>query len=185
MVSKIGKKQIQLPAGVSLEGGSGKVVVTGPKGTVTVMITDEIDVKVEGGMVSVLTKGKNKESASEYGTARAKIANAVLGVTGGWSRQLELVGTGYRAEVNGNTLVLTIGYSHPVKIEGPAGISFKVEKSIVTIGGVDRELVGQTAAKVRAVRPPEPYQGKGIKYVDEIIRRKPGKAAKTIGAGPA
>ena len=102
----------------------------------------------------------------------------VKGVSEGWSKQLELVGTGYRAEVQGKTLVLTVGYSHPVKIEAPEGINFKVEKGIVTVDGIDRQLVGQMAADIRGSRPPEPYKGKGVKYVGEVIRRKAGKAAK-------
>ena len=128
-----------------------------------------------------MEEGKGLDAAL-LGTTRARLANAVLGVSAGWEKKLELVGTGFRAEVNGQTLVLTIGYSHPVKIEAPEGISFKVEKNIVTIAGIDKEVVGQIAALARAQRPPEPYQGKGIKYIDEIIRRKPGKAAKTVGA---
>jgi large subunit ribosomal protein L6 len=106
----------------------------------------------------------------------------VLGVSQGWKKELELVGTGYRAEVTGSTLVLTVGFSHPVKIEAPEKVSFKVEKSIITIEGIDKETVGETSAKIRAVRPPEPYKGKGIKYLDEVVRRKAGKAAKTVGA---
>lgn len=164
---------------------AGKVVVTGPKGSVALSIGNEINIATHEDVVSVTSKGTGKEGTAVYGTTRAKIANAVSGVSIGWSRQLELVGTGYRAEVDGKTLILTIGYSHSVKIEAPEGISFKVEKNIITIEGVDRELVGQIAAKTRAVRPPEPYQGKGIKYVGEVIRRKAGKAAKTVGAGPA
>ena len=103
----------------------------------------------------------------------------VKGVTDGWSKQLELVGTGYRAEVQGKTLVLTVGYSHPVKIEAPDGVNFKVEKGIITVDGPDRQIIGQLSANIRGARPPEPYKGKGVKYVDEVIRRKAGKAAKT------
>ena len=103
----------------------------------------------------------------------------VIGVTEGWSKQLELIGTGYRAEVQGNTLVLTVGYSHPIKIEAPEGVSFKVEKGIITVEGLDRQIIGQISANIRSSRPPEPYKGKGVKYVDEVIRRKAGKAAKT------
>ena len=111
------------------------------------------------------------------------INNDVFGVSTGWSKKLELVGTGFRAEVSGKTLSLTVGYSHPVKIDAPEGITFKIEKMIVTVDGFDKEIVGQIAADIRGARPPEPYKGKGIKYVDEIIRRKPGKAAaKTTGA---
>ena len=106
----------------------------------------------------------------------------VKGVSTGWSKKLELVGTGYRAEVQGNTLVLTVGYSHPIKIEAPEGINFKVEKGIITVDGVDRAVVGQISANIRGSRPPEPYKGKGVKYIDEVIRRKAGKAAKAATA---
>ena len=106
------------------------------------------------------------------------IANSIKGVTEGWKKQLELVGTGYRSEVQGNKLVLTVGYSHPVIIEAPEGITFKVEKSVINVDGIDKQVVGQISANIRASRPPEPYKGKGVKYVGEYIRRKAGKAAK-------
>jgi large subunit ribosomal protein L6 len=121
---------------------------------------------------------------SLFGTTRALINNDVKGVSEGWSKKLELVGTGFKAELLGSTLSLTVGYSHPVKIEAPEGITFKVEKTFVTVEGINREVVGQVSADIRGVRPPEPYKGKGIKYSDEIIRRKAGKAA-AAKAGPA
>jgi large subunit ribosomal protein L6 len=117
-----------------------------------------------------------------HGTWRAIIANMAKGVSEGWSKQLELVGTGYRAEGSERDLTLTVGYSHPVEIKAPEGISFSIEKTLITVEGIDKELVGQVAAKIRNVRPPEPYKGKGIKYIDEVVRRKPGKAAKAQGA---
>lgn len=184
-MSKIGKKPIELPQGTTLEVKSGEVQVTGPKGSIGLFVPREVEIKNEGNVVTVSVKEKSKNAASLHGTTRAKIANAVLGVSQLWSKKLELVGTGFRAEVNGTTLTLTIGYSHPVKIEAPEGISFKVEKNIMTVEGADREIVGQVSATIRGARPPEPYKGKGIKYIDEIIRRKAGKAAKTVGAGPA
>lgn len=181
-MSKIGKKPIELPQGTTIEIVEGKALVKGPKGSLMVSIPTEIETKNEAGSFTLSLKGKNKGSTAIYGTVRAIVANAVVGVSQGFSKQLELVGTGFRAEVNGNTLTLTIGYSHPIKIDAPEGITFKVEKNIITVEGLDRELVGQIAAKTRATRPPEPYKGKGIKYVGEIIRRKAGKAAKTVGA---
>jgi large subunit ribosomal protein L6 len=144
----------------------------------------EISVEVKEGKVLVSTKGSGKYIMSIFGTIRALINNDVKGVSEGWSKKLELVGTGFKAEIVGSTLSLTVGYSHPVKIETPQGITFKVEKGFVTVEGFDRELVGQVSADIRGVRPPEPYKGKGIKYSDEIIRRKAGKAAATK-AGPA
>ncbi len=180
-MSKIGKLPIKLSQGVTAEIKNDIVNVTGPKGTISVPLADGVEVKTEGGTLTVFLVEKKNATSAIHGTMRAIIANAVLGVTEGFIRQLEMVGTGYRAEVNGKTLILTIGYSHPVKIEAPDGISFKVEKNMITVEGANKETVGQTAASIRAARPPEPYQGKGIKYVGEIIRRKAGKAAKTVG----
>jgi large subunit ribosomal protein L6 len=144
----------------------------------------EINVEDKDGKVFVTAKGSGKYVTSLHGTTRALINNDVKGVSESWSKKLELVGTGFKAELSGNVLSLTVGYSHPVKIEAPDGISFKIEKTIVTVEGANRELVGQVSANIRAVRPPEPYKGKGIKYTDEVIRRKAGKAAATK-AGPA
>lgn len=180
-MSKIGKLPIKLSQGATVEIKDGKVTVSGPKGTIVIVLADGIEVKAEGETLTVFLEEKKNATSAIHGTMRAIIANAILGVTEGFSRQLEMVGTGYRAEVNGKTLILTIGYSHPVKIEAPDGISFKVEKNVITIEGANKETVGQIAASIRAVRPPEPYQGKGIKYVGEVIRRKAGKAAKTVG----
>ncbi len=176
-MSKIGKQPIQIPAGVTIEVSEGRAKVAGPKGALETILPRGVSVKVEGDRVEVSVRGKSKQMMSIHGTIRSILANNIKGVSIGWSKQLELVGTGYRAEVAGNTLLLTVGYSHPVKIEAPEGISFKVEKTIVTVEGINREVVGQVAANIRAVRPPEPYKGKGIKYTDEVIRRKPGKAA--------
>ena len=181
-MSKIGKQPVILPEGVSAEVAGQTVKIKGPKGELTLKYARGINVEVKGGSVIVTTKGKTKQASANFGTTRAHIANMVLGVTEGWKKQLELVGTGYRAEVSGNTLVLTIGLSHPVKIEAPEGVSFGVEKSIISVSGSDKEAVGQVSANIRAVKPPEPYKGKGIKYLDEVVRRKAGKAAKTVGA---
>lgn len=176
-MSKIGKQPIEIPAGVTADISKDEAKVTGPKGTLSINLPHAVDVKQEGNQILVSVRGNSKQMMSLHGTIRSILANNVKGVSTGWSKQLELVGTGYRAEVQGKTLVLTIGYSHPVKIEAPEGISFKVEKTFVTVEGASREDVGQVSANIRAVRPPEPYKGKGIKYTDEVIRRKPGKAA--------
>ena len=182
-MSKIGRLPITIPTGVTIE-VTGKIVkITGPKGTMEEKLPRGIEVKVEGGVANVTVRGNGKSDMSNHGTLRALINNDVTGVTRGWSKQLELVGTGFRAEVRGKTLVLTVGFSHTVDIEAPEGITFKVEKTFVTVEGIDREVVGQVSADIRGVRPPEPYKGKGIKYTDEVIRRKAGKAAaKTTGA---
>lgn len=183
-MSKIGKQPVIIPAGVTVVVDGHTVTTTGSKGTIKRHFAPEISVEVSGDKVAVSAKGTGKYVMSLFGTTRALINNDVLGVSNGWSKKLELVGTGFRAEVAGAELSLTVGYSHPVKIKAPAGITFKVEKNVVTVDGFDRELVGQVSANIRAVRPPEPYKGKGIKYTDEIIRRKAGKAAaaKTGGA---
>jgi len=178
-MSKIGKQPILIPSGVTVEVNGHSVSVTGPKGTLEKHFPPEINVEVKDGKVLVTAKGSGKYITSLHGTTRALINNDVKGVQDGWSKKLELVGTGFKAEAASGTLSLTVGYNHPVKVEAPEGITFKVEKTIITVEGTNRETVGQVAANIRAVRPPEPYKGKGIKYVDEVIRRKAGKAAAT------
>ncbi len=180
-MSKIGKAPVVLPNGVTFENEGHEIVVTGPKGTIKMKFPREISFEKKDNQILVSLKDGQKTNL--HGTARALLNNMVKGVSAGWQKQLELVGTGYRAETDGKTLTLTVGFSHPVKIEAPEGISFKVEKSLITIEGVDKETVGQISANTRSVRPPEPYKGKGIKYVGEIIRRKAGKAAKVGGPG--
>ncbi|HKB88444.1 MAG TPA: 50S ribosomal protein L6 [Patescibacteria group bacterium] len=181
-MSKIGRLPIPV-SGATVTVDGRVVTVTGPKGTLTQKLPRAIEVEVKDGMVNVTTRGNAKSDISNHGTIRALINNNVKGVTTGWSKQLELVGTGFRADVAGKVLNLIVGYSHPVKITAPEGITFKVEKTIITVDGISREVVGQISAEIRAVRPPEPYKGKGIKYTDEVIRRKAGKAAaKTTGA---
>lgn len=181
-MSKIGKAPVIIPEGVTVSIEGNKITISGVKGNLSRSFPREVSFEVKDGKVLVSCKKETKVAKSLFGTTRALINNMVLGVSRGWVKELELVGTGYRAEVNGKELVLTIGFSHPVKIESPEGINFKVEKTIITVEGPDRELVGQIAANIRSVRPPEPYQGKGIKYRDEVVRRKAGKAAKTAGA---
>ncbi len=180
-MSRIGKMPIKLPEGVSFKVEGNEVIVNGSKGTLKLKVPFELDIEVKKDHVLVVPKRKGQKTKALHGTFRALIANHVTGVMDGWSKTLELVGTGYRAELAGNKLVLTVGYSHPVEIEIPEGIEFKVEKTQVEVSGINKEKVGQVAAEIRAIRPPEPYKGKGIKYKDEVIRRKPGKAAKTQG----
>ena len=177
-MSKIGQQPIEIPGGVTVEINSNTVNVVGPKGTLSVNFTKDIQVKLEDGKVLVGITKESKIAKSNWGTIRMLISNMIKGVSDGWTKQLELIGTGYRSEVNGDTLVLTVGYSHPVNIKAPEGITFKVEKSVITVEGIDKQVVGQVAANIRAARPPEPYKGKGVKYIDEIVRRKAGKAAK-------
>lgn len=182
-MSRIGKLPVQLPESVKVSVADKIIEVNGPKGTLKRNLPREIDVEIKGAEVFVKPKKLTKTSKALWGTWRALIANMARGVSEGWSKKLELVGTGYRAEVSGRDLVLTVGFSHPVKIEAPEDITFTLEKTIIIVEGIDKELVGKVAAKIRAVRPPEPYKGKGIKYIDEVVRRKPGKAAKAQVGG--
>ena len=182
-MSKVGKKLILIPEGVHVETKADVILVKGPRGEIERKFPVRLlSITVQDGMASVKPISKSEKALVVWGTTRSHLANMVVGVTDGWKKSLELVGVGYRAEVSGKDLTLTVGFSHPVKISCPEGISFKVEKSIVSVEGIDKEIVGQVADKIRSVRPPEPYKGKGIKYVDEIVRRKAGKAAKTQGA---
>ncbi len=181
-MSRIGKLPVILPEAVEIFISDGMVHIKGPKGELKRKLPREIKVEVDNKKVLIKRKGENKTARAMHGTWRALIANMAKGVSEGWSKQLELVGTGYRAEGSEHDLTLAIGYSHPVEIKAPEGISFSIQKTLITVEGIDKELVGQVAAKIRDVRPPEPYKGKGIKYVDEVVRRKPGKAAKAQGA---
>ncbi|MGD8744428.1 MAG: 50S ribosomal protein L6 [Candidatus Woesebacteria bacterium] len=182
-MSKVGKLPIELPEDVKLEVSDSKVKVAGPKGEITKSLPRPVVVEVKDKLATVKVKGKSKRSKSLHGTYRAIVSNMVKGVVDGWTKTLELVGTGYRAEVKGDTLVMKVGFSHPVEVDTPDGIKFSVEKNFIKVDGIDKELVGQTAAIIRSIRPPEPYKGKGIRYEDEVVRRKPGKAVKGQGFG--
>ena len=173
--SRIGRKGIQIPDGVSV-GISGSVVkVKGPKGELTMSIPSGIAVQLQDSSVMVLAKnGKSRD----HGKTRAQLANLIMGVTQGWTKTLEIVGTGYRASTDGKILTLNLGFSHQVTIHAPDGIDFTVTQSKIIIEGTSKQVVGQTAANIRQFRPPEPYKGKGIKYEGEFIRKKAGKAAK-------
>ncbi|OGM02799.1 50S ribosomal protein L6 [Candidatus Woesebacteria bacterium GWA1_41_8] len=181
-MSRIGKLPVKIVDGVKVEVDNRLIKVSGPKGALEKVLPREISANVENGEIVVSAHGKSDKSKALHGTYRSLIANMTKGVTEGWSKALEMVGTGYRAETTGKKLTLTVGFSHPVIIDAPDGVTFKVEKNIITIDGIDKEAVGQVAAEIRSVRPPEPYKGKGIKYVGEFIRRKAGKAAKAAGA---
>lgn len=179
-MSKVGKKPIAIPQGVQVDTQGGYFTVKGPKGELKRLYPEKLlTVKVEGDVVTLSPASKTERAFVNWGTFRSHLFNMVHGVSEGWKKTLELVGVGYRAEIQGKDLVLTVGFSHPVKIVCPEGITFKLEKSIITVEGPNKELVGEVSDKIRSVRPPEPYKGKGIKYTDEVIRRKAGKAAKT------
>lgn len=178
VMSRLGRKIIVIPEEVTPSIEKGEIIIRGPKGNLTLKIPRGISVETEGKTLRVKTLTGDLKTKAMHGTIRALIANMIRGVTEGWSRTLELVGTGFRAETSGKILTLNVGFSHPVKMDAPDGISFKVEKSDITIEGLDKELVGLVADRIRSIRPPEPYKGKGIKYKDEVIRKKAGKAAK-------
>lgn len=180
-MSRVGKVPVKVPSGVTVTIDKTKVLVQGQKGTLERTFSNLVAINEKDGELIVSPKKETKQARAMYGTTRAHLANMVQGVSEGWSKTLELVGTGYRAETNGTSLTLNVGYSHPVKFEAPKGITFKVEKTKITIEGSDKEAVTQLASLIRRVRPPEPYQGKGIKYDGEKIRRKAGKAAKAGG----
>jgi large subunit ribosomal protein L6 len=172
----MGKRPVEIPSGVQVAVAGGQVQVKGPKGELSLRVLPGVEVKVEGGKAVVDSAQRTGNPA--YGTVRAHISNMVIGVTRGFSRTLEIVGTGYRAQVDGKDIVFQLGYSHPIRFSPPTGITVKVESPTrLTVSGADRALVGQVAADIRAYRPPEPYKGKGIKYEGEYIRRKAGKAA--------
>lgn len=179
-MSRIGRKPIPIPEGVSLKKEGESVVVAGPKGQLTVRIPSQLTVEVDQqAAATVQRKAETTSARALHGLFASKLANAIFGVTNGWSKTLVLVGTGYRARVDGESLILSLGFSHPIKVDPPEGISFSVSENKVTVAGLDREIVGQVAASIRAARPPEPYKGKGVRYEDEYVRRKAGKSAKT------
>lgn len=178
-MSRIGRKPIPVPSGVNVTLDHLVITVKGPKGTLSRELHKDMKVVVENDAITVERPSDNKLHRSLHGTTRTVIANMVSGVTEGFSKNLELVGVGYRANKSGNKVVLNVGYSHPVEIEPAQGIEFDVPaNNKITVKGIDKELVGETAAKIRSVREPEPYKGKGIKYEGERIIRKEGKAGK-------
>jgi large subunit ribosomal protein L6 len=175
-MSRIGKKPIIIPAGVKVALSGRTVKVEGPKGRLERELHDQVEIRVEADQIQVIPPDQRTGGALQ-GLTRTLVANMVDGVTKGFTRGLEINGVGYRAELKGTTLNLALGYSHPVEYPLPAGVSAEVEKQTkITLSGIDKELVGATAAKIRSFRPPEPYKGKGIKYADERILRKAGKA---------
>ena len=179
-MSRIGRMPIAIPAGVTVEiAENNKVTVKGPKGTLERVLPAEMEIKLEDGHVVVTRPNDLKKMRSLHGLTRTLIANMVTGVTEGYEKVLEVNGVGYRAQKNGKTLVLSLGYSHPVEMVDPEGLEAIVEgQNKIIVKGIDKEKVGQYAAEIREKRAPEPYKGKGIKYADEVIRRKVGKTGK-------
>ena len=179
-MSRIGKLPISIPSGVTITvGDENAVTVKGPKGELSQNLCPEMELKVEDGVVSVTRPSEDKEHRALHGLTRSLLNNMVVGVTEGFHKNLEIVGVGYRAQMQGETLVLNVGYSHPVEVVPPKGITFEVPAPTkITVKGSDKQQVGQTAADIRVIRKPEPYKGKGIRYEGEFVRHKEGKTAK-------
>jgi large subunit ribosomal protein L6 len=178
-MSRVGKKPIEIPAGVTITLNNNTVSVKGPKGELTRTFNPDMEIKVEENVVTIARPSDVKEHRALHGTTRAVIANMVEGVSKGFERGLELIGVGYRAQKQGNKLVLSVGYSHPVEIEPETGLEIEVPVNTkIIVKGTDKERVGALAANIRGVRPPEPYKGKGIRYEGEFVRRKEGKTGK-------
>lgn len=177
-MSKIGRTPISIPTGTTVNVSVESVLVKGPKGELTVPLVHGITVTLKENEVVVVRPSDERQQRSSHGLIRSLINNAIVGVTESYTKTLKLIGTGYRAQAQGQGLQLALGFSHPIQVDAVPGISFKVEnQDTVIISGIDKHMVGQVAANVRKLRPPEPYQGKGIRYIDEIVRRKQGKAA--------
>ena len=181
-MSRIGRLPIPVPAGVDVSLDGRRITVKGPKGSLTRELPPRIEIERDGDTLLATRPTENKLDKSLHGLTRTLVNNMVVGVTDGYRKGLEIVGVGYRAQKTGEKLVLALGYSHPVEIDPPAGISFELETPTrLAVVGIDKELVGQIAAKVRSTRKPEPYKGKGVRYSGEVIRRKAGKAGKIGG----
>lgn len=181
-MSRIGKKLIAIPNGVTINATATEVSAKGPKGNLNLPLHPHITVKTEENNLKVEVKNPELQAdRAIWGLYRALVANLVRGVNEGFEKKLEINGVGYRASISGKKLVLALGFSHPVELEIPEGLNVAVEKNLITISGIDKQLVGQFSAIVRSQKTPEPYKGKGIKYIDEVVRRKAGKAAKAVG----
>lgn len=174
-MSRIGKLPIQIPAGVTITVDGGVITVTGPKGTLTQDALPHVTITIEDGVLTVTRKSEEKIAKSQHGLMRALINNMVVGVTKGFEKKLEVNGVGFRVNGGGQAISMSLGFSHPVDYKAPDGITLTVEKNLITVSGINKQQVGQAAAEIRSFKKPEPYKGKGIKYVDEIIKRKAGK----------
>ena len=175
-MSRIGKQPVTLPAGVSAKLADGVATLKGPKGELSLKVPETVALAQEGSALNVIRKGDDKQSRADHGTTRALLQNMVAGVKDGYSRELEIQGVGFRASIAGKQLTMNVGYSHPVEYTVPEGITVAVTDGVqLKVSGIDKQLVGQVSARIRAFRPPEPYKGKGVRYKDERVRRKAGK----------
>ena len=182
IMSRIGKKTIAIPSGVTVTAADAYVSIKGPKGELHLTVHPDMNVEVNNGLVTVVpNKNASKKAPGIWGLTRTLVANMVAGVTNGFEKVLEFEGIGYRVNLEGSTLVMQLGFSHPVRFEAPKGITLAVVKNAITISGIDKELVGEIAARIRSLKKPEPYKGKGIRYRGEVIRRKAGKKAVASG----
>ena len=178
-MSRIGRLPITVPSGVEVKIDGQAVAVKGPKGELTLVVKSPIEVALEDGQVLVTRPDDERESRSLHGLTRTLIANQIIGVTDGYTKGLEVVGTGYRVAAKGNSVEFALGYSHPITVDPPAGITFTVEgNNKLTVSGIDKQAVGEVAANIRKLRKPEPYKGKGVRYAGEVVRRKAGKSGK-------
>lgn len=174
-MSRIGKLPIQIPAGVTITVDADNVSVTGPKGTLSTPVLPHVNIDIADGVLTVTRKSDEKIARAQHGLMRALINNLVLGVTKGFEKKLEVNGVGFRVNGGGQAITMSLGFSHPIEYKAMDGINLAVEKNLITVSGIDKQKVGQVAAEIRAFKKPEPYKGKGIKYVDEVILRKAGK----------
>ena len=177
-MSRIGKLPIEIPSGVTITIEDGKIIVTNPKGTLEVPHLSELDVKNEEGQIVVTRKNDERVARAQHGLQRTLINNAIIGLTKGYEKKLEVNGVGFRVSGGGQEIEMSLGFSHPVKYKSKDGVNLTVEKMTITVSGIDKQAVGQVAAEIRSLKKPEPYKGKGIKYANEVIRRKVGKAGK-------
>lgn len=174
-MSRIGKLPIQIPAGVTITVDGGNITVTGPKGSLEQFVLPHINLAIEDGVVTVTRKSEEKIAKSQHGLMRALINNMVVGVTKGFEKKLEVNGVGFRVAGGGQAITMSLGFSHPVEYKAKDGVTLTVEKNLITVSGISKQQVGQAAAEIRSFKKPEPYKGKGIKYIDEVIVRKAGK----------
>ena len=177
-MSRIGKQPIEIPAGVTITVGDKEITVAGPKGSLIVPVQPKTKVKIDGNVLTVTREDDEPKSRAWHGLQRALINNAVVGVTKGYEKKLEVNGVGFRLSGGGQDIEMALGFSHPVKYHAPEGVQLTTNKMEITVSGIDKQKVGQVAAEIRALKKPEPYKGKGIKYVEEVILRKAGKAGK-------
>ncbi len=177
-MSRIGNEPIKIPEGVEITQDTAQIHVKGPKGELKVDLHPKVQISIQDGTLKVSKIDDSIKAREQWGLRRTLINNAVQGVHQGFSKSLEVIGVGYKVDVQGNTLILNVGYSHPVNVELPQGVEAKAEKGKISLSSIDKELLGETAAKIRRIRPPEPYKGKGIRYENEEIKQKAGKSGK-------